>query len=95
MNIYIVSYDITDDDRRNSVFEYMRRWGDHLQFSVFRCELSPTDRAEMVKELREKIDSNNDQILLFDLGPQSGRARESVLSLGVEYTHPERHAIVL
>jgi len=95
MNIYIVSYDITDDDRRDAVFQYMRRWGDHLQYSVFRAELSESDRAEMMAELRERIDSESDQILLFDLGPTDGRARESVLSLGVNYTHPERHAIVV
>ena len=95
MNVFIVSYDITDDDRRNEVFKYMRRWGDHLQFSVFRCELSPSDRAELISELRQQIDSEKDQILLFDLGPSGGRARESVVSLGVKYTHPERHAIVI
>jgi len=95
MNIHIVSYDITDDDRRNKVFKYMRRWGDHLQYSVFRCKLSAQDRAELIKELRKRIDSDKDQILLFDLGPADGRARQSVASLGVTYTHPERHAIVV
>ena len=95
MNLYIVSYDITDDGRRTEVFKYMRRWGDHLQYSVFRCELSPKDRAEMIGELRERINAETDQILIFDLGPSDGRARESVLSLGQAYTHPERHAIVV
>lgn len=95
MNIYIVSYDITDDDRRNDVFQYLRRWGDHLQYSVFRCELSRKDRAEMRTRLARLINDDHDQILLFDLGPTNGRARDSVDALGLPYTHPERHAIVV
>ena len=95
MNTYIVTYDITDDDRRHDVYTYLRRWGDHLQFSVFSCQLSPTDHATMVAELRQRIDCKKDQILIFDLGPSDGRGRKAVVSLGIGYTNPERHAIVL
>lgn len=94
MHVYIVSYDITDDGRRNDVFKYLRRWGDHLQYSVFRCELSATDRAELRAGCRERINCDTDQVLVFDLGPPDGRGRTSVESIGLKYTHPERHAVV-
>jgi len=95
MNLYIITYDIADNKRRTKVFNYLRRWGNHLQFSVFRCELSERQLAELAADLKEKIHHDDDQILVFDLGPSEGRARESVLALGATYTHPERHALIL
>ncbi len=94
MNVYIVTYDICDAKRLRKVFQYMRRWGNHIQYSVFRCELSPRDLAELYAGLDEFIHKTQDQILFFDLGPYDGRARQSVLSLGLPYTHPERHAFI-
>ena len=46
-NRYIVTYDITDDRRREAVFKALRGFGDHLQYSVFRCDLSDRERVEM------------------------------------------------
>ena len=94
MNLYVIAYDITDDGRRTDVFEYLRRWGNHLQYSVFRCELGKTALADLHAELDEIINHDEDQILFFDLGPVDGRAAESVISMGQPYTHPERHAFV-
>ncbi|MEK7751294.1 MAG: CRISPR-associated endonuclease Cas2, partial [Acidobacteriota bacterium] len=39
-NSYLVSYDIADDKRLRQVFKTMRAYGDHLQFSVFECQLT-------------------------------------------------------
>ena len=94
MNLYIIAYDIADDRRRTKVFQYLRRWGNHLQYSVFRCELGRPSLAELHAELEELINHDEDQILLFDLGPVDGRASRSVIALGLPYTHPERHAFV-
>jgi CRISPR-associated endonuclease Cas2 len=38
---YIVTYDIADDKRLRKVFQTMRKYGDHLQFSVFECPKDP------------------------------------------------------
>ena len=95
MNLYVITYDIADDKRRTKVFDYLRRWGNHLQYSVFRCELSKRQLAELNADLKEKIHHEDDQILIFDLGPVSGRASQCVVSIGAPYTHPERHALVL
>lgn len=42
-NSFIVCYDICDPKRLAKVFKTMRAWGDHLQYSVFECQLSRTD----------------------------------------------------
>jgi CRISPR-associated endonuclease Cas2 len=38
---YLVCYDICDDKRLRKVFQTMRNYGDHLQYSVFECQLTP------------------------------------------------------
>ena len=39
----LVCYDICDDKRLRKVFKTMRGFGDHLQSSVFECQLTPAD----------------------------------------------------
>ena len=68
-NRYVVTYDISDDDRRNKVFTTLRGHGDHIQYSVFRCDLSDSERITMIATLHPLIDHNEDQILMIDLGP--------------------------
>lgn len=95
MNTIIVTYDITEPARLRRVYKCMRGWGDHLQYSVFRCVLGPTDRERLRAALDLIIDHRDDQVLFFDLGPHDGRARGTVQSLGIAYTHPERHAVII
>lgn len=94
-NSYLVSYDISSPHRLRLIFRLMRGFGDHLQLSVFRCDLTPKERVELVAELTEVIHATEDQVLLIDLGPEKGRARSCVHALGKPYTHPERHAVVV
>ncbi len=42
---YLVTYDICEAKRLREVFKTMRGHGDHLQYSVFRCELN---RSELI-----------------------------------------------
>ncbi len=94
-NRYIVTYDITDDDRRNNVFRALRGHGDHLQYSVFRCDLSAAERIMLVAELHPLIDHAMDQILVIDLGPVDGRAGTCVDAIGRRYIAPERTVVVI
>ena len=93
--VYLVSYDISQDERRLRVCRALRAIGDHLQYSVFRCELSAREHAEMVTELDVLIDHDRDQVLIVDLGPADGRGCDCWLSLGRPYTTAERSAIVI
>ena len=92
---YIVSYDISDPKRLRATFQICRGYGDHLQLSVFRCELNRRERIELRDRLREVIHQREDQVLFVDLGPVEGRARRCIASLGRPYTHSERHALVI
>ena len=93
--IYFVSYDISDDRRLRLVYRLMRGRGDHVQYSVFRCELSDRDRAELIAALAEIIDHSADQVLLIDVGPAGGRGSECVESIGKPFVTIERRAVII
>ena len=94
-NRYIVTYDISDDDRRNKVFTTLRGRGDHIQYSVFSCDLSDSERIAMIATLHPLIDHKEDQILLIDLGPVDGRAANCVNAIGRPHFAPERTVVVI
>jgi CRISPR-associated protein Cas2 len=94
-NTYIVSYDVCDDRRLRRVFKTLRGFGDHLQYSVFRCDLSRQEKIELRALLEAIIDAAEDQVLFADLGPVDGRGTTCMESIGTPYTKPERSAIIV
>jgi CRISPR-associated protein Cas2 len=92
---YIVSYDICEPKRLRKVFKTMRGWGDHLQLSVFRCELSHRELVELRSQLARLINHAEDQVMFVDVGPVDGRGSTSIAAIGKPYMEPERHAIVV
>lgn len=83
--LYLVTYDICDDKRLRKVFKTMRNWGDHLQLSVFECQLGPTDVVKLKAELKDIINAAHDQILFVDLGPVAGRGDRVIEAIGQPY----------
>ena len=79
---YIVTYDICDPKRLRAVFFTMKGYGDHLQYSVFSCDLTLMGLATLKGDLLRVLDARVDQVLFIDLGPTDGRGREAVESLG-------------
>ena len=72
-NTYLVTYDIRDDKRLRQVFKAMRDFGDHLQYSVFECQFTPTDLARCRHVLGELINHAEDQVLF---SPSAMNARK-------------------
>lgn len=93
--VYLVTYDVCDPKRLRRVFKTLRRFGDHLQLSVFRCVLNPREKIKMIAALDVELNSREDQVLIADLGPDTGRGHQSIETLGIAYLHPERHAVVV
>jgi CRISPR-associated protein Cas2 len=85
-NSYIVSYDIADEKRLRLVFKMMRGFGDHLQFSVFECQLTPSDLVRLRGALDKIIHHTEDQVLFIDLGPSEGRGDRVISALGKPYS---------
>jgi CRISPR-associated protein Cas2 len=92
--IYVVTYDISDPKRLRRVFRTMLGYGDHIQLSVFECELNARELVELRRDLGQIIHHDEDQVLFVHLGPVEGRGSDSITSLGRAYIDPERVAVV-
>ncbi len=79
---YIVAYDICDPMRLRRVHRTMRGYGDALQLSVFRCELSASERILMIEGLTKIIHAREDQVLIVNLGPAEHRGAGSIHTIG-------------
>lgn len=94
-SMYIVSYDVSDPKRLRQVFKTMQGMGDHVQLSVFRCELSERDKVRMMAKLAKLVHHTEDQVLIVDIGPAPGRSDSAVEAIGRAYIPRERCAIVV
>ena len=94
-NTYLVCYDITDDKRRDRVFKVCKNQGEHLQFSVFECDLNATELTGLQLELLEVISQADDQVLFVSLGPTEGRGDRVIAALGKPYTKLESPCYVV
>jgi CRISPR-associated protein Cas2 len=84
---YLVCYDIADDKRLRRVFKTCKNYGDHLQFSIFECDLSPSEKVQMESALKDIIDHTKDQVLFVTLGPASRRGDRVMNALGIPYVN--------
>ncbi|PHQ36277.1 CRISPR-associated endonuclease Cas2 [Rhodopirellula bahusiensis] len=84
--IYLITYDVCDPKRLRHTFRCLRNWGDHLQYSVFECQLTETDLLRCKAELAEIIHHKEDQVLVIDLGPAASRRDDLVEAIGQPYS---------
>ena len=82
---YLVCYDVADDKRLRRTFKACRGFGDHLQFSVFECDLNPSEKVELETALGKIINHDEDQVLFVALGPAEGRGDRVITALGLPY----------
>lgn len=87
-SVFIAAYDIADDKRRTKVFHKLKGYGEALQYSLFRCILTPMQRLKMRAELWEVLNQAEDRLLLIDLGPDDGRGKTSIESWGLPLDDP-------
>lgn len=96
VHLYIVTYDISDPKRLQRVFKTMRNYGDHLQLSVFECQLSGKDLVVLRERLREIINDAEDQVLFIRLGPVTSQLEEPAIeALGRPYAPKDYSVVVL
>jgi CRISPR-associated protein Cas2 len=94
-NRYIVSYDISDAKRLRRVHKTMRGYGEPLQYSVFRCDLSPSERILLKEALTPLINNREDQVMLINIGPADGRACESIETIGRALAEESGRIVIL
>ena len=72
-----------------------RGFGDALQYSVFRCDLSASERVLLLERLTETINLKEDSVLVVDIGPAGGRGDGCVQTLGRRIEAEERVAVIV
>ena len=92
---YLVCYDICEDKRLRKVFQLMRGYGDHLQYSVFECQLTATDLVRLRAALSANIHRTEDQVLFVNLGPAQGRGDRVITALGKPYSCIDAPCIIV
>jgi CRISPR-associated protein Cas2 len=94
--VYLVCYDVANDKRLRRTYKKMRGFGTPLQYSVFRCELSPTERQGMKEALWEILNWSEDRVMVVDLGPAGRRGDKCVEFWGEpRVAPPSRRAVIV
>ena len=92
---YLVCYDVADDRRLNRTHKKLTGFGLAVQYSVFVCDLSPTERVRLEEALTAILNLNEDRVLIVDAGPTEGRGSECFSVLGRATALPSRGATVI
>ena len=95
LHLFLVTYDISDAARLRKVHKTMKAFGDPLQFSVFRCELSEANCVRLKAALSDIIHAVEDQVLVFRLGPLDGTYTLQVEALGRKYDARRHEALIV
>lgn len=93
--LYLVTYDICEPRRLRKVFKTMQGFGEHLQLSVFQCDLTAIDRLEMHSELQSIINRDEDKVLIIDLGPSDSVPVKSFEVLGKQIKPVTRGSVIV
>lgn len=92
---FIVSYDIADPKRLRKVFRVCQDYGNHLQYSVFECDLNGREKVELEAKLKAVIHHDDDQVLFIALGPAESRGERTITALGQAYHHFDQPCYVV
>jgi len=65
----VVSYDISEDQRRDRVRKILEGHGQRVQWSVFECHLERADLDYLRERLSAEIDPKTDSIRWYPLCP--------------------------
>lgn len=63
----VVTYDISEDKRRTKIHNILKSYGQWMQYSVFECDLTPTQYAKLRSRLNKIINSETDSIRFYFL----------------------------
>ena len=95
-SVYLVCYDVADDKRLRKTYKKMCGFGEPMQYSIFRCELSPVERQLMKEALWAILNWEHDRVMLVDLGPTGARGDDCVEFWGLPRMEiPHRTAVIV
>ena len=63
----MVAYDIPQTKRRTKVMKMLEGYGEHVQESVFECDLKASTYRQMLARLRDLVNLEQDNVCLYHL----------------------------
>lgn len=66
---YLMAYDIADPKRLRRICTLMEDHGERLQYSVFLCDLTAAELAELESAMLDVMNIQQDSVIQIDLGP--------------------------
>lgn len=85
--LYVVAYDISDDKRRNKIFDTLQGFGRWTQYSLFECWLTKKQLLLLQNALQRHLNVDLDSVRFYPMCVDCVRRIETV---GGEKPHDER-----
>ncbi len=71
--VYLLSYDIRDKRRLRSMHKVATAYGRRLQYSLYACALTRTQRINLRIAVGNVVDAAVDSVIILDLGAMADR----------------------
>lgn len=91
---YLISYDIANPKRLRYVARIMEGYGYRVQFSVFQCPLDDLRLEQLKADIIPVINSDEDQVLIVCLGPESEQTFQRFDYVGRPYRAASRITVI-
>ena len=85
---YVISYDISDNRRRNQLAKVLKGFGTRVQYSVFEAHLNPTQYEDLKRAVARVVDVSEDSVRYYALC-STCTTRIEVPALGEVTSDPE------
>ena len=92
---YMVCYDISDSKRLQKVHKKIKGYGEPIQYSVFCCDLTASEKTILWSALHQLINQREDQIMFLNLGNSMSQRAENMETLGRALTIREQKFAVI
>lgn len=79
---FLVAYDIRQPKRLRAVHQLLKANGYPVQYSVFICDLTKSEKIKFIWEVGEVVDQGVDSVVLVDLG-EAGQSTGRFECIGV------------
>ena len=85
--LYVISYDVVEDERRRRLHELLKGYGRRVQYSVFECDLNKQEIDELLRRVKVEVDAQTDSCRIYRFCA-SCRCEVRIVGRGDDYWEP-------
>ncbi|SMO71246.1 CRISPR-associated protein Cas2 [Balnearium lithotrophicum] len=64
---YLITYDVSEDSRRNKLVKLLNEHGKRVQYSCFEIEIYPQNLELLIFDIKKIINSETDRVYIFPI----------------------------